>query len=127
MLGPVDGYGAIGPNHFGSISASRSVLIHATGRNPQHLEAAHSCGNKWCVNLAHLRWATVAENHSDKIGHGTTLRGERNHQTKLSDAQVAEIRAMCAAGGRGTQRQAAAMFGIGEAQVSRIVNRVQRR
>lgn len=57
-------------------------------------EAAHSCGNgsKGCVNPMHLTWKTSKENNADRILHGTSNRGERMGSSKLTSAQVLEIR-----------------------------------
>jgi len=51
------------------------------------LQAAHSCGNKRCVNPLHIRWATVKENNADKVIHGTTAHGSRNGNAKLDERQ----------------------------------------
>src|SRR5690606_22017504 len=59
-------------------TAARIMCVAAHGEplTPQ-LEAAHSCGNGHlgCVNPRHLRWATTAENNSDKNIHGTMMKG----------------------------------------------------
>lgn len=98
------GYGRIsrdGKQH----NAHHIVCMEAHGEppSPSH-ESAHSCGrgHEGCVTKRHLRWATRAENHADKIVHDTHNRGERHARSKLTDAQAAEIRerkgqATCAA------------------------------
>jgi hypothetical protein len=62
---------------------------------PKH-EAAHSCGNGHlgCVTKGHLRWATTAENQAEKIAHGTSLRGEKQWNAKLTESDVREIRSL---------------------------------
>jgi len=75
-------------------SAQRAVAFHCYGDPGEGIwEAAHSCGNgnKGCCNPKHIRWATREENHADRILHGTSNRGERNGQAKLTGEQVLDI------------------------------------
>lgn len=55
-------------------------------------QAAHSCGNRACVNPDHLRWASQSENEKDKLAHGRHNRGERFWGAKLTDFDVLAIR-----------------------------------
>jgi hypothetical protein len=74
-------------------TAHRIVCAVVNGPPPSDKhESAHSCGNSVCVNPLHLRWATHAENMSDRILHGTDNRGERCSSAKLTSAEVLEIR-----------------------------------
>ena len=104
--------------------ASRVVCeaVHGPPPTPD-LQAAHSCGNgdKGCVNPLHLRWATCAENHADKLLHGTTNRGERHGLAKLTREEVREIRRLK---GVTHQREIATRFGVCQMSVSRIQRRV---
>jgi hypothetical protein len=104
-------------------TVSRLVCEHFKGPppTPQH-EAAHSCGNGngGCVAKKHLRWATSVENKADKIGHGTTNRGERQGAHKLTEADVRQIRSMC---GSFSQSEIAKQFGIDQSTVSDIHRR----
>ena len=56
------------------------------------LQAAHSCGNRMCVNRKHLRWATAQENSDDKAIHGTQTRGSDVAVSKLKEEDVKVIR-----------------------------------
>lgn len=89
------GYGALriyGNKKIGS-HALVCKLVH--GPKPaDDYEVAHSCGVRLCCNPAHLRWATRAENHADKIVHGTSVRGERNGVAQLTEDQVREIKSL---------------------------------
>lgn len=52
------------------------ICERAHGPKPQEKDhAAHSCGNRSCVNPIHLRWATHSENMLDKRVHGTWRSG----------------------------------------------------
>lgn len=74
--------------------ASRWMCILAHGEPPScDHEAAHSCGVSRCVNPRHLRWATPQQNSADKVVHGTDNSGERNGKTRLTQADIAAIRA----------------------------------
>lgn len=119
-----DGYGRAHYPGYGPITtASRLMCIFAHGEppTPRH-EAAHSCGNgnKGCVNPLHLYWATPAENHSDKIKHGTTNRGERQGRSKLTEENVLQIRQMI---GSKTQAAIAKMYGVDQSTISDIRRR----
>lgn len=88
------GYGYV--RHDGRVKpAHRVVCALAYGRPANGHEVAHSCGNRACVNPAHLRWAIHRENGQDTIAHG---RAGRDNRSKLTAAKVVEIRAMLAKG-----------------------------
>lgn len=107
------------------LPAHREMCARAHGDppTPKH-EAAHSCGNGHlgCVNPRHLRWDTHQGNMSDTLEHGTHTRGERQPTHKLTEADVRSIR-VAYAGGTVSQQALACKFGIGQAQVGRIIRR----
>lgn len=64
-----------------SVDAHRYVCVLAHGEpSSPTLEASHSCGDKLCINPAHLRWATHKENMKDAIDHGNLKGGGRWRQ-----------------------------------------------
>lgn len=92
---------------------------------PPRIHAAHLpvvCHNRACWAWEHVRWATVAENSADRDLDGTTPRGEAAWNTKVTAAQVVEMRARFAAGGI-TQRALGIEYGMSQTAVGRIVNR----
>jgi hypothetical protein len=82
------------PDHQGS-SVHVLVCEHEHGARPLGHEAAHSCGNGHlgCIARRHIRWATISENHADKVAHGRSGRGQSNPNAKLSVSEVLAIRA----------------------------------
>lgn len=73
--------------------AHREVCRRVHGEPPHpDSESAHSCGQRSCINGCHLRWATAVENAADKVAHGTSLDGEKNHRAVLTLAQVRRVR-----------------------------------
>ena len=57
--------------------------VHGPAPSLQH-EVAHNCGVRRCLNPAHVRWATHAENMADTRLHGTTPSGERSGRAVLT-------------------------------------------
>lgn len=51
-------------------------------------EVAHNDGVRTNPRASNLRWATRAENHADKLKHGTDNRGERHGMSKMTTAGV---------------------------------------
>ena len=66
-------------------------IAHGPKAAPE-LQAAHSCGNKLCVNGGHLRWATALENMADAKAQGA-IRGGGRWRPRFSDEDIREIRA----------------------------------
>lgn len=102
-------------------SAHRLVceIVHGLPSR-RKMDAAHSCGNRACVNPRHLRWATRTENMADTLAHGTRIRGARNSHAKLTESDVREIRLLA---DTMTQPQLAARFGVGVGAISCIHQR----
>lgn len=63
------------------------------GTRPEGKVCRHKDGNRCNNRPENLEWATQKDNIEDKKKHGTYTQGAANHRAKLTDAQVAEIRA----------------------------------
>lgn len=80
----------------------------------------HRCDNPACVRPDHLFVGTAADNSADAVAKGRHAHGATNGQTKLSDAQVAEIRRRYATGSV-SQSQLAREYGVKGPTINRIV------
>jgi hypothetical protein len=94
-------------------------IVNGPPPTPEH-EAAHSCGNGHlaCCSPRHLRWATKAENESDKLRHGTAPIGDKNPMAKFTDQQILEMRKL---DGMMRQREIASIFDCSQSTVCRIL------
>lgn len=74
------------------------VMESFVGPRPDGLGVAHLDGNKDNHRLSNLSYVTQKENISHKKAHGTLVRGEKQHNSKLTEADVISIRSRVAAG-----------------------------
>ncbi len=121
-----DGYGKIriGNRHM---RAHRVVWELTQGEILDGLCVCHRCDNPPCVNPAHLFLGTNIDNVRDreKKDRNNHVVGESHPQHKLTDVQVDEIRTRYANGGI-TMQALADQFGVGLAQIWRIVRLKER-
>jgi hypothetical protein len=118
-----DGYGRVYRNGT-YVGVHRVVWEAAHGPIPSSTLVLHYCDNPPCYRLDHLRAGTHAENMSDRklAGHYRGVRGERNGHSKLTEADVLEIRALYD-DPHWTQQRIADRFDITQPQVSDLVRR----
>lgn len=90
-------------------------LVHGKAPTMAH-HAAHSCGNRRCVNPDHLSWKTQSANQLDRIAQGRPFTGRAK---QLTADQVREIRALT---GSVTRDQLAERFGCTESNIRHIQN-----
>ena len=106
--------------------AHRAAWQMANGTIPRGLCVCHKCDNRRCVNPQHLFLGTLADNNRDRHEKGrdgfAPRASEANGMAKLSEADVAEIRRLKAAGRYGIQRKLAQRVAVSEATISLIVN-----
>lgn len=109
--------------HKKGTHAARVMCILAHGQpTTSRLHAAHNCGkgHMGCVNPKHLRWATVVENHADKVCHGTAQRGEKQWAARLTRDDVRQIRRLSISM---SHQDIADLFGIDQSHATNIINR----
>lgn len=115
-----NGYGSVTFN--GHLTGAHRVMCRfAHGKPPtRNHHAAHSCGNRICVNPKHLAWKTASENEQDKLLHGTAQRGEQNPCAKLTEADVLTIRALARSR---THASIAKQFGVSRRAIGFVITR----
>ena len=89
----INGYGKVWDkenkiHHY----AHRAAYADVHGEIPQGMVVRHLCHNKACVNPEHLAIGTHADNVRDKVEANRQLKGEDIPSSKLTEAQVKEIK-----------------------------------
>lgn len=107
--------------------AHRVAWTLLVGPIPAGADVLHRCDNPPCVNPDHLFLGDDFINQQDRVSKGRhhghhPQNGEDNLSAVLTEAQVIEIRAMCA-GRTMTQRAIAHLFGVTPSNVAMIKTR----
>lgn len=98
------------------------LVLTAFVRPPRKGEqACHIDGDRQNDALVNLRWDTQKGNEKDKIRHGTTSRGERNGQAKLTVDKIDEIFSLREQGL--SQSRIGSIFGVSQTQIGRILRK----
>lgn len=121
------GYGSFRIGGAGSRKQGAHRVAYALthGECPAGTHVRHTCDNPVCCNPDHLVPGTNADNVRDAKARGRNARGERHGQAKLTDAQVAEVRAQRAAGI--LAHKVAARFGVSAGYVYHLAMRCPRK
>lgn len=98
------------------------VLRAFVGPPPPNSITRHLDGCPQNNVICNLAWGTPQQNADDRKVHGTDRRGEDHPNSKLTNAQVIEIRKLCAEGI--PQREIAARFGVQQQVISQIKRRL---
>lgn len=120
-LTPNARYGGV--KAFGEQGAHRIAYFLVHGTIPRELCVLHTCDNPKCCNPEHLFLGTNLVNSLDMKAKKRQLYGERNRNARLDRQDAADIRALYGAGFK--QIDLAAMYGVAQTHISRIVNHVQ--
>lgn len=115
--GDVDGYGAFSRNRQPVKAHRYSWELHF-GPIADGLWVLHRCDNPRCVRPDHLFLGTHTENMADMKRKGRSQRGERTHFAKLTDLEVAQIRAAVSRGERHVKL--AEQYNVNRATISMI-------
>ena len=118
-----DGYGIIRIN-YKNVKAHRMSWEMHYSTIPGDLFVLHKCDNRACVNPEHLYLGTNQDNMNDMKNRGRSLKGQRNPNSTLSDAQVLEIVEKYRSGR--TQASLADEYHVDQTTVSRYVLGKQR-
>jgi hypothetical protein len=104
--------------------AHRYAWIRANGPIPEGLHVLHKCDVKLCVNPSHLFLGTAADNMADKVAKGRQPRGSMCKISKLTEADVIEIRRNAMAWQpRGWFTRMGEHYGVDSETISNVVNR----
>jgi len=91
----VDGYKCVGlcRDRQRQLRKVHQLVLEAfVGPRPAGHVARHLDGVRKNCELANLTWGTPLENSQDRIAHGRSPKGQKQHLAKLSDAKVRAIR-----------------------------------
>lgn len=110
-IGPRHEYGYCGYGGKTSVLAHRASFLIFNGEIPDNLCVLHTCDVALCCNPKHLFLGTKADNNKDRFAKG-------RYKTKLSEAQVLEIRAALGI----TQKALAIKYGVSQVYINQIVN-----
>lgn len=116
------GYRAVDTFSQGRFYIHQAVCraFHGPKPGPEY-QVRHLDGDRNNNRADNLAWGTKAENEADKVRHGTTPKGERNPQAKLTERDVRAMRRLRNLTGRSYAR-IAAQFNVTTMTAYRAVN-----
>lgn len=112
-----DGYPRLSPN----IKAHRLSYELNVGELDPDKVVMHLCDNTVCVRPDHLKLDTTQENTADSKRKGRRAKGERSGQAKYNREIILRVRYLYEFGFQ--QKEIAAITGMAQSHVSRIVRR----
>lgn len=114
------GYGRIGHNNK-TYSTHRVSYEYYKGKIEGDLFVCHKCDNPLCCNPDHLFLGDYQINSADCVSKNRHSYGEKSPNSKLTAAQVNEIRELVAKGVK--QKDIAPKFGISSSNVSKLMTK----
>ena len=99
----------------------RLVAVAFLGPPPDGMQVNHKDGNKLNSVLDNLEYVTGSANQRHALAHGLMHKGEAHHNSRLTRAQVGEIRRR--AGGGDIKRRIAKDFGMTPTSIGYIAQR----
>lgn len=127
-------YGKTGRPYGALVYKGKVVMTHRLSYQFQYPDEdisnkviCHKCDNTICCNPEHLFAGTQKDNIQDRISKGRSnyARGENNGATKLTNDQVNQIRFRYKSE-KISQSKLSSEYGVGQDQISRIVNNKRR-
>ncbi len=112
---------AYGEKHFDAIHrlVANAFLTKPLGnKTAYYFQVNHKNGNKLDNRLCNLQWCTPKENMRHAVANGLTKIGERHANSKLTEANIREIRLL-----HGTMplKKIASKFSVGVSTISRVM------
>ncbi len=92
--------------------------FHGRPPNPTH-QTRHLDGDPSNNTPSNLAWGTQVENWMDREAHGRGMKGEKHHQSKLSDIEREHIR-WAVAKGLCSQRHASRVLGMSQTAIQGV-------
>lgn len=94
----------------------KHIYIECFGEVPEGMVVRHKCDNGSCINPEHLELGTEQENKNDMVERGRSRKGEKHHNTKITE----EIAYFIKNDTEYTAKELAKKFDIQVRQVMRI-------
>lgn len=117
-----NGYFYVGLGKDGKIyqqSVAHLVLEAFVGPRPAGFDCCHGPKGSYCNELSNLCWGPKSKNHGeDRLRDGSDVRGEKQGQSKLTNADVLVIKGRLAAGE--TCISIAEDYGVGRTTIQAI-------
>ena len=108
-------------NGVGTCRTVHSLVAEAfIGSRPKGMEVRHGSANRTDNQANKLCYGTPAENAADRDRDGTTAKGERNGNAKLTSEQVLYVRQQLENATRGTAARLARELGVNRSTIGCI-------